>query len=149
MSAGEKDTLLCSTSTIETGVMGLSETASTGHVRATRASNASSERGGSVLCSVFRTCNEIEWLEGEKEGEEEEEKLEGAESNISCFFSFLLCPPCWHWDKMSNLACLHKWVAGAYGLKSEHSLRRRLLPRTALLGNSAAEREMASGNGLK
>lgn len=73
--------------------MSLSETACTGYVRATRGSNASSERGGSASCSVFPTCNEIEWLEGEKEEEEELEveeleELEGVESDISCFPSF-------------------------------------------------------------
>lgn len=65
-SAGEKDTLLCSTGTVETGVMSLSGTACTGHVRATRVMPRR-KGGGSASCSVFCTCNEIEWLEGEKE----------------------------------------------------------------------------------
>jgi exosome complex RNA-binding protein Rrp4 len=60
--------------------MSLSETACTGHVRATRVMPRR-KGGGSASCSVFCACNGIEWLEGEKE--EEEEKLEGAESDIS------------------------------------------------------------------
>lgn len=57
---------------------------------------------------------------------------------------------------LSDLACLHKWVAGTYGLKSA-ALSSFLVQETAiritLLGNGADEEEeemeMASGNGLK
>lgn len=57
--------------------MSLSGTACAGHVRATRVMPRR-KGGGSASCSVFCTCNEIEWLEGEKE--------EGAESDDSCFY---------------------------------------------------------------
>lgn len=103
-SAGEKDTLLCSTGTVETGVMSLSETACTGHVRATRVMPRR-KGGGSASCSVLCACNEVEWLEGEKE---EEEKLEGAESDISCFS---LCASLVLWDKMCS-ATLSACISG-------------------------------------
>jgi hypothetical protein len=95
--------------------MSLSGTACAGYVRAARVVPRR-KGGGSASCSVSCACNECEWLEGEKKKEEEEEeKLEGAESDISCFHYF--ARPLVS-DVLSNLACLHKWVADTCGLKS-------------------------------
>lgn len=124
-SAGERDTLLCRTSTIETGVMGLSETACTEHVRATRTSNASSERGVLLRAPSFvRSMRLSGWRVRKKR---RKRSWRGAKSDISCFFFLLLLPSCWHWDKMSNLACISGW-RDTSGMESSPSMRKRQLP---------------------